>query len=232
MSPKQCRDCPARFEAKRENQYRCPKCQKLSLTVRKRRGPCQISRNCVVCQQAFLASQKTNVVCDGSECRAEHKRRLANSLNRGRPTVGTDPRICVVCENEFRGHRNALCCSRKCRLLRHRELARRRLNIGIYHCVSCGKAIPPELDGKEYRYTCSQECRKRALLAKDRRTREKHPEIAQKYIKKHRERIATDPEFAEYCREQDRRYRMKRNAAKFEREVAVLENELRKRAEQ
>lgn len=166
---KTCAGCSDPFVSQRKIQTRCPDCQKELLIARRRRGPAAIPATCTVCEKPFTADRWNAKVCPDPECRAEQKRRLANSLTQGRLTFGHAARQCAVCEIEFHGHPNSLACSRKCRLARLRELTRRRLNIETYHCISCGGEIPPDKNGRVYRYTCSEDCRYQAMSAKNRR---------------------------------------------------------------
>ena len=224
-----CADCSNPFESQRKIQFRCPTCQKLSLTVRKRRGPCAIPVVCEICGSEFVADRRNAKVCPKEDCWAERKRRLANSLTEGRSTLGSAPRECVVCECEFAGHVNALICSRKCRLARNRELVRRRLNIGTYHCISCGVEIPPELNGREYRYTCSDVCRMNAMSAKNRRAYANNPHLRERMVASRRERKQTDSEYARHLAELDRSRRERQNQEKFQAELAALEAKINER---
>jgi hypothetical protein len=229
LSTKMCRDCGRPFQSCRAIQYRCPNCQKESLKVRKRRGPCEIPATCAVCGDRFAADRRGGKICPKKECRAERKRKLANSLTSGRSTGGNANLVCVVCECDFTGHHNTIVCSRKCRLARLRELSRRRLEIDTYRCVSCTSEIPPEKNGRTYRYTCSENCRKLAMSAKNRRSYTNNPHIRERSVAARRERKQADPEYAKHLADLDRQRRERQTQEKFQVELASLEAKLKER---
>ena len=209
----ECDVCGTPFVPWRAGQRGCsPGCMRVGRLRRKLakgRKPPPPPVACRVCRATFHPDRRTAKVCATPECKAEDKRRLANSLTAGRGTIGAEHRECVICGGAFVGHRNAVACSRPCRLLRQREHTRRRLGTPEYRCVLCRKAIPPDADLRTNRYTCSPACRAEAGRVRQARGYAANPQRRERMTERVRERKATDPAFRQRLVERDAERRAK-----------------------
>jgi hypothetical protein len=158
--------------------------------------------NCPICNVEFTPGRSTQVLCAKPECTAQHKRNIANEMTAGRAHRGHVDRVCVVCESDFKGHPNSLVCGRTCRLARNKELTRRRHGSVQPACLVCGRLLP--FQGGIF-FTCPGECRDIARKRRNAKVYRNNPDRRERMVEARRRRKETDEEFADRCKEADRR---------------------------
>lgn len=179
-------------------------------------------RPCAVCGQEFVPDRKVGKVCPSEDCKAQHKRNLANARTRGGGQPGSCPIFCAVCGQEtLAPHgRTVTCSQRECILERRRQTSRAKNGTEPCHCIVCGSNFWPPHHGQHY--CCSRRCSVIAKKRKNQRTYENHRE---RILAENAQRLREDPEYADRRREVDRASRLR--AA--ERKLAAQLGELHRR---